>query len=79
MPILGGHSWDLAIIQTAATPFGSGTLAADDGFDLFFGGGNKNTKLLSNFSAVLEIERDDFGGQINKSLNLFSAGIQITF
>jgi hypothetical protein len=75
---LGGHSWDLAIVQTASGAFATGTVASDDGFDLFFGGGLK-IKATDNFSAVLEIERYDFGGQVNKTLNLFSAGILITF
>jgi len=36
-------------------------------------------KVTDNFSGVLEIEQYKFGGQVNSSLNLFSAGILITF
>ena len=73
---LGGHRWDLEINATSANI--NGTVASDNGFDLFFGGGLK-IKVVDNFSAVVEIERYDFGGQVNKTLNLFSAGILITF
>ena len=73
---LGGHRWDLEINATSANI--NGTVASDNGFDLFYGGGLK-IKVVDNFSAVVEIERYDFGGQVNKTLNLFSAGILITF
>ena len=73
---LGGHTWDLEINATSANI--NGTVAADDGFDLFFSGGLK-IKVTDNFSGVLEIEEYKFGGQVNSSLNLISAGILITF
>ena len=73
---LGGHAWDFEINATSANI--NGTLAADDGFDLFFGGGFK-IKVTDNVSGVVEIEHYKIGGQVNSSLNLFSAGIQLTF
>ena len=73
---LGGHSWDLEINATSANV--NGTIAADDGFDLFFGGGFK-IKVTDNVSGVVEIEHYKLGGQVNSSLNLFSAGILFTF
>ena len=75
---LGGHSWDLEINQTAAAPFATGTLAADDGFDFFFGGGFK-IKVNDNISGVLEIEQYKLDASVLDSINLYSAGILITF
>tara|TARA_Y100000590_G_C15305298_1_gene857980 strand:+ start:18 stop:635 length:618 start_codon:yes stop_codon:yes gene_type:complete len=75
---LGGHVWDLAINQTAATPFGSGTIAADDGFDIFYGAGLQ-VNINDEFSAILEVEQYQFGSNVLDSVNLISAGILIRF
>ena len=71
----GGHSWDYEINSTGNV---NGTLASDDGFDLFFGVGLK-INVTDNVSGVLEIEQYQFDSLILDSVNLFSAGIIITF
>jgi len=73
---LGGHAWDFEINATSANV--NGTIASDDGFSLFFGGGLK-IKVTDNFSAVVEIEQYQFDSLVLDSVNLFSAGILITF
>ena len=72
----GVHSWELDI-NIAASGI-NGSVNADDDIDIF-GGVGLQIKVSENFTGLVEFERYEVGGQVNSSLNLLSAGIQIRF